>query len=129
MRWPVALLLALLVVAGCTVGEAPRGEGRGDGGGVVEATPERVARALRFAALAPLPSGVSVVRLEVQDGIDTRVALAVRLPGDAGGPWLAASGLPADGSQQRIANPDGAVVHRSASRTGPDEVTVTAFTT
>jgi len=125
VRWPVALLLALLVVAGCTVGGAPRG----DGGGVVEATPERVARALRFAALAPLPSGVPVVRLEVQDGIDTRVAIVVRLPGDVGGPWLAASGLPADGSQQRVANPDGAVVYRSASRTGPDEVTVTAFTT
>jgi hypothetical protein len=125
VRWPVALLLALLVVAGCTVREAPRA----DGDGVIEATPERVARALRFAALAPLPAGASPVRLEVQDGIDTRVALAVRLPGDAAGSWLAASGLPADGSQQRVANPDGAVVHRSASRTGPDEVTATAFTT
>lgn len=123
MRWPVALLLALLLVAGCTVGGAPRG------GGVIEATPERVARALRFAALAPLPAGASLVRLEVQGGIDTRVALVVRLPGDAADPWLAASGLPADGSQQRVANPDGAVVYRSASRTGPDDVAVTAFTT
>ncbi|MDF2978923.1 MAG: hypothetical protein K0S40_3651 [Actinomycetospora sp.] len=70
-----------------------------------------------------------MIRLEAQSGIDTRVALAVRLPGDAAGPWLAASGLPVDGSQQRLANPDGAVVHRSASRPGPDEVTVTAFTT
>jgi len=125
VRWPAALLLALLVVAGCTVGEAARG----DGGGVIEATPERVARALRFAALAPLPAGASVTRLEVQDGIDTRVALVVRLSGDAAGPWLAASALPADGSQQRVADPDGAVVYRSASWTGPDEVTVTAFTT
>jgi hypothetical protein len=125
VRWPVALLLALLVVAGCTVPEAPRGEGDG----VIEATPERVARALRFAALAPLPAGASVARLEVQDGIDTRVALVVRLPGDAAGSWLAASGLPADGSQQRIADPDGAIIYRSAARTGPDEVIVTAFTT
>jgi hypothetical protein len=123
VRWPVALLLALFVVAGCEVGEAGRGEG------VVEATPDRVARALRFAALAPLPGGASVLRLEVQGGIDTRVALTVRLPGVAAGPWLAASALPADGSQQRVANPDGAVVYRAASRTGPDEVTVTAFTT
>ena len=127
MRWPVALLLALLVVAGCGIGEAPRGQERG--GGVVEPTPERVARALRFAAMAPLPGGASVVRFEVQGGIDTRVALAVRLPDDAVGPWLAASGLPADGSQQRVANPDGAIVYRSAPRTGPGEVTVTAFTT
>jgi hypothetical protein len=125
VRWPVALLLALLVVAGCEVGEAPRG----DGGGVIEPTPERVARALRFAGLAPLPGGASVVRLEVQGGIDTRVALTARLPGDAAGPWRAASALPADGSQQRVANPDGAIVYRAASRTGPDEVTVTAFTT
>ncbi|WP_433787158.1 hypothetical protein ACQPX6_10015 [Actinomycetospora sp. CA-101289] len=125
MRWAAALVLALFVVAGCTVGEAPRE----DRGGAIEATPERVARALRFAALAPLPAAASVTRLEVQNGIDTRVALAVRLPADAAGPWFAASGLPADGSQQRVANPDGAVVYRSAMRTGPDGVTVTAFTT
>jgi hypothetical protein len=127
VRWPVALLLALLVAAGCGVGEAPRGEDRD--AGVVEPTPERVARALRFAALAPLPGGASVVRFEVQSGIDTHVDLVVRLPDDAVGPWFAASGLPADGSQQRVANPDGAIVYRSAPRTGPGEVAVTAFTT
>jgi hypothetical protein len=125
VRGAVLLVLALLVVAGCTVGEPPRR----DGGGVLEPTPERAALALRFAALAPVPAGASVTRLEAQSGIDTRVTLAVRLPGDAAGPWLAVPGLPADGSQQRVANPDGAIVHRSASRTGPDEVTVTAFTT
>jgi hypothetical protein len=117
------VLALLLVLAGCTVGgEASRGDG------VIEPTPERVERALRFAALAPLPAGASVVRLEAQSGIDTRVALAVRFPVEAAGRWLAASGLPGDGSQQRVANPDGALVYRSA-RTGPGEVTVTAFTT
>lgn len=114
------LLALLLVLAGCAAGEAPRGDE------AVAPTPERVARALRFAALAPLPAGAGVVRLETESGIDTWVRLVVRL----GEPeaWLAASGLPV-GEQQRVANPDGAVVHREARRTGAEELAVTAFTT
>jgi hypothetical protein len=114
------LLVLLLVLAGCAVGGAPRDDG------AVTPTPERVERALRFAALAPLPGGAGVVRLETESGIDTWVRLVVRL-GETDA-WLAASGLRV-GEQQRIANPDGAVVHREARRTGPGELAVTAFTT
>lgn len=119
MRWTalVGLLATVLVLSACT-GEVTR-ESSGP------PTAEQVDRALRFAALAPLPAGAEVVRLESQGGIDTLVVLAVRLP--AGSTWRAASGLPADGAQQRVANPDGAVVYRQV-RDGP-ELTVSAFTT
>ena len=130
VRWLPALLLVLLVLPGCTAAP-PAGDGRGDGG-VIAPTPERVERALRFAALAPLPAGAQVVRLEAQSGIDTRVELIVRLAAEQTAPWLAGSGLPVD-VQQRVANPDGAVVYREARRVdaGPGlaDVTVTAFTT
>ncbi|GAA4888958.1 hypothetical protein [Actinomycetospora straminea] len=113
-----ALLVALPVaLPGCTTAPPPR-----DG----PPTPAQVDRALRFAALAPLPGDAVVTRLDTESGIDTRVVLAVRLAEAA--PWRAASGLPADDAQQRVANPDGAVVYRSAVD-GPGEVTVTAFTT
>jgi hypothetical protein len=109
-------VVVLALVAGCTV------------------TPERAApppdlgQVLRFAALAPVPPGGSVVRLESQGGIDTAVTLTVRLPVAAVSPWLQASGVPSLGAQQRIANPDGAIVYRTATVAGTD-VTVTAFTT
>ncbi|MEJ2860598.1 hypothetical protein [Actinomycetospora flava] len=113
MRW-TALLGLLVALLACTPDvERPP-------------TPEQVDRALRFAALAPLPVGGVVTRLETQGGIDTQVVITVR-PGDVQA-WRAASGLPSDDAQQRIANPDGAIVHRSAS-SGPADVTVTAFTT
>lgn len=116
MRRVRALLVtvALLLVTACTAGPDVR-----------EPAGDQVARALRFAALAPLPAGAAVTRLETQGGIDTHVVLAVRLP--AGSSWRADSGLPADGAQQRVANLDGAVVYREV-RDGP-ELTVTAFTT
>jgi len=110
----VGLLAALLTLLACTPDvERPP-------------TAEQVDRALRFAALAPLPADAVVTRLDTQGGIDTRVVLTVRL-GDASG-WRAACGLAADGTQQRLANPDGAIVHRDV-RSGPGELTVTAFTT
>ena len=121
MRALLAIVLLALAVS-CTGGpdDPPRD------GATTAPTAVQVDRALRFAALAPLPAGAEVTRLEAQDGIDTQVVLSVRLA-DAG-PWRAASGLPADGTQQRVANPDGAVVHREV-RSGPGELTVTAFTT
>jgi hypothetical protein len=85
-------------------------------------------QALRFAALAPLPAEATVVRLESQGGIDTLVTLTVRLPVAAVPPWLQASGVSALGAQQRIANPDGAVIYRTVTAAGTD-VTVRAFTT
>ncbi|GAA4912443.1 hypothetical protein EV188_101796 [Actinomycetospora succinea] len=119
MRWTAlaGLLAALLVLSGCP------GPTRGP---AAAPTPEQVGRALRFAALAPLPPGAVVTRLETEGGIDTRVVLAVRLPDGAA--WRAASGLPADGVQQRLANPDGAIVYREV-RGDPAGLTVTAFTT
>ena len=122
---PVRALLAIVVLAlavGCTGGpdDPPRDPA------TTAPTTAQVDRALRFAALAPLPAGAVVTRLETQGGLDTQVVLAVRLA-DAG-PWRAASGLPGDGTQQRVANPDGAVVYRSVVN-GPAELTVTAFTT
>jgi hypothetical protein len=121
------VLVVLLVLAGCAVDPAPRSNG------TIAPTPERVERALRFAALAPLPADARVVRLESQGGIDTLVSLTVRVGAPSAAPWRAASGLPADGQQQRVANPDGALIHREI-RTGPVgagdvEVAVTAFTT
>jgi hypothetical protein len=120
VRWTAlgGLLALLLVLPGCgpDVERAPTGP----------PTAEQVDRALRFAALAPLPPGAVVTRLDTQGGIDTRVVLAVRLP--AGTTWRDASGLPADGARQRVANPDGAVVYREV-RGGPADLTVTAFTT
>ncbi|MDD7941169.1 hypothetical protein PHK61_22380 [Actinomycetospora lutea] len=120
MRWTAlgGLLALHLVLAACGPGveRVPAGP----------PSAEQVDRALRFAALAPLPPDAAVTRLETQGGIDTQVVLAVRLP--AGSTWRTASGLPADGTQQRVANPDGAIVVREV-RTGPGELTVTAFTT
>jgi hypothetical protein len=111
------LVVVLALLAGCAV------------------TPERAAspapdlgQALRFAALAPLPAEATVLRLESQGGIDTLVTLTVRLPVAAVAPWLQASGVSSLGAQQRIANPDGAVVYRTATAAGTD-VTVRAFTT
>ena len=132
MRWLPALLLVLLVLPGCRA-DLPVGGEAACGGGAIEPTPERVARAMRFAALAPLPGGASVVRLETESGIDTWLRIAVRLPAAGVDPWLAASGAATDGPPQRLANPDGAVVTRDArtAAVGPGlvEVTVTAFTT
>lgn len=115
MRLLLVVVLALL--AGCTV------------------TPERapspapdLGQALRFAALAPLPAEAMVLRLESQGGIDTLLTLTVRLPVAAVAPWLQASGVSSLGAQQRIANPDGAIVYRTATTAGTD-VTVRAFTT
>ncbi|MDD7964385.1 hypothetical protein [Actinomycetospora lemnae] len=113
------LLTALLVALGACTTAPPQPRD-------APPTPAQVDRALRFAALAPLPADAVVTRLETQSGIDTRVVLAVRLA-DAGS-WRAASGLPPDDAQQRVANPDGAIVFRSATG-GPGELTVTAFTT
>ena len=112
------MVVLLALVAGCAV------------------TPERAApperpdlgQVLRFAALAPMPAGGSVLRLESRGGIDTFVTLTVRLPAAGVAPWLQASGVPSLGAQQRIANPDGAVVYRTATVAGTD-VTITAFTT
>ncbi|WP_433036608.1 hypothetical protein [Actinomycetospora sp. CA-053990] len=111
------LVVVLALLAGCAV------------------TPERAAppvpelgQALRFAALAPLPAEATVLRLESQGGIDTLVTLTVRLPVAAVAPWLKASGVSALGAQQRVANPDGAVIYRTATAAGTD-VTVRAFTT
>ncbi|GAA4807173.1 hypothetical protein GCM10023200_51000 [Actinomycetospora chlora] len=115
----VGLVMLVLACAACTVGVEPERPAAGPPSG------EQVARALRFAALAPLPAGAAPVRLETQGGIDTQVVLTVRLDP---APWLAASGLRGDGGQQRVRNPDGALVYRSAVA-GPGEVTVTAFTT
>jgi hypothetical protein len=120
VRWTAlgGLLTLLLVLPACgpVVERGPTGP----------PTAAQVDRALRFAALAPLPPGAVVTRLETQGGIDTHVVLAVRLP--AGSAWRTASGLPADGTRQRVANPDGAIVFREF-RDGPTDLTVTAFTT
>jgi hypothetical protein len=117
----VGLLVVLaLALAACTPGPVVLREPTDP------PTPDQVQRALRFAALAPLPADGTVTKLDVQGGIDTRVVLVVIIPDAA--PWRAASGLPADGEQQRVANPDGAVVYRSVAST-PGGVTVTAFTT
>jgi hypothetical protein len=123
-RVVVLLVLGALALAcgACTVGTEPQSPERPSAG---PPSAEQVARALRFAALAPLPAGAAPLRLETQGGIDTQVVLTVRLDP---APWLAASGLRGDGGQQRVRNPDGALVYRSAVA-GPGEVTVTAFTT
>ena len=76
----------------------------------------------------PAARGGDGLRLESQGGIDTLVTLTVRLPVAAVAPWLQASGVSSLGAQQRIANPDGAVVYRTATTAGTD-VTVRAFTT
>jgi hypothetical protein len=128
------LVVLLLVLGGCAFDPAPPARD----GVATDPAPERVAAALRFAALAPLPPGARVPRLDVQGGIDTRVALVVAAEEGAAGTWLAASGFPpaaADGGrpQQRLANPDGAIVYRDVAVTAPAPgaavVEVTAFTT
>ncbi|MEJ2890028.1 hypothetical protein [Actinomycetospora aeridis] len=124
MRWTALVGLLVVAVLAVLAVSACRGEVTREPSG--PPTAEQVDRALRFAALAPLPPGAVVTRLETQGGIDTQVVLAVRVPD--GSAWRAGSGLPADGTQQRVANPDGAIVHREV-RSGPGELTVTAFTT
>lgn len=128
MKLLVVLLLALLT--GCAPAPAPAPR---DDDVETDPSPQRVGTALHFAALAPLPPGARVTRLREQDGIDTSISLTVATGADVAGPWLAASGLPADLSQQRVANPDGAIVYRTATVAEPAPgaalVEVSAFTT
>lgn len=134
MRLLLALVLALSTLGtGCTVDGPPPPRDAP----VTDPSPEQVGRALRFAAMAPLPPVARVPRLEVEGGIDTRVAFVVETDAAAAGAWLAASGFPpvpagGDLPQQRVANADGAVVYRDATATSAPEgtvVEVTAFTT
>lgn len=135
MRLVLALVLAMSAVGtGCTVDGPPPPRDAP----VTDPSPEQVGRALRFAAMAPLPPVARVPRLEVEGGIDTRVAFVVETDAGAAGAWLATSGVPSapatgERPQQRLANPDGATVYRDVAVTVPAPgaavVEVSAFTT